>query len=374
MASVEFRGVSKAFDSVVALRELNLEINAGEFVVFVGPSGSGKTTALRLLAGLEQLTAGNIRIGDQDVNDVPPSERDLAMVFQSYALYPHMTVRKNLSYGLRRRRTPAPVIESRIREVAGLLGIGELLDRYPGQLSGGQRQRVAVSRALVRSPAVLLMDEPLSNLDAKLRAHARAEISRIQATAQATTVYVTHDQVEAMTMGDRVAVMNAGELAQYGTPEEVYNAPSSTFVAGFIGSPAMNLFPALVSVGAEGATLTAFGASFPLAAEPRRWAGAPTTVGARPEDTHVGTQPGPEWIGPMSGGIAYLEDLGRERFVEVELSGGSTVVALCRRWGPERVGDRVTVFLDQRRLHLFDAAGQAVAHLGELHPSIAARP
>src|SRR5215213_2008832 len=245
MAAVRFTDVDKRFGDVHAVRGLSLDIADGEFMVLVGPSGSGKTTALRMLAGLESITGGEIAIGDRVVNRVAPRERDIAMVFQDYALYPQMTVFDNLAFGLRRRKVPREDIDARVRTAAELLDIGPYLDRKPGQLSGGQAQRVALGRALVRQPQVFLMDEPLSNLDAKLRTQTRGEIKRVQHEVGTTTVYVTHDQVEAMTMGDRIAVMNDGVLEQVGTPEELYERPANRFVAGFIGSPAMSFFDAV---------------------------------------------------------------------------------------------------------------------------------
>jgi multiple sugar transport system ATP-binding protein len=251
MASVTYENVSKVFDGAAAVRDFTLEIADGEFMVLVGPSGCGKSTALRMLAGLELITSGRILIGERVVNNVAPASRDVAMVFQSYALYPHMTVYDNLAFGLQNQRVPKREIDERVRRAAEILQMAELLKRKPKQLSGGQRQRVALGRAIVREPAVFLMDEPLSNLDAKLRVEARAEILKLQDRLGTTTIYVTHDQVEAMTMGDRIAVMNVGLLQQVGTPEELYTNPRNVFVAGFIGSPAMNLVPATL-IGAGG--------------------------------------------------------------------------------------------------------------------------
>src|SRR5919202_3742490 len=244
MATVTYDRVGKRFDEVTALSDFTLEIADGEFMVLVGPSGSGKTTALRLVAGLEVLTSGRVLVGERVVNRIAPRDRDVAMVFQDYALYPQMTVEQNLAFGLKMRKIPKPDIARRVRQAAEMLGIEELLQRKPRALSGGQRQRAALGRALVREPQVFLMDEPLSNLDAKLRVQTRSEIKRLQREVGITTVYVTHDQVEAMTMGDRIAVMNDGNLEQVGTPDEVYEQPANTFVAGFIGSPAMSLAPA----------------------------------------------------------------------------------------------------------------------------------
>ena len=240
MATVTFENVQKMYGDFQAVKDLNLEIGDGEFMVLVGPSGCGKTTSLRMIAGLEEISAGTLRIGDRVVNDVPPKDRDIAMVFQSYALYPHMSVRENLAFGLKLRKVPKAEIERRVNEAAETIQLQKLLDRKPKELSGGQRQRVALGRAIVREPAVFLMDEPLSNLDAKLRVQTRAEIARLHQRLKTTVVYVTHDQVEAMTMGTRIAVMNEGLLQQVGTPQSLYDTPINRFVAGFIGSPSMN--------------------------------------------------------------------------------------------------------------------------------------
>src|SRR3954471_11852445 len=281
MAGVRFERVGKRFGPVEAVRELSLEIADGEFMVLVGPSGSGKTTALRMLAGLEAITSGAIFIGDREVNRIAPRERDIAMVFQDYALYPQMTVFDNLAFGLRRRKVAGGEIKRRVEDAARVLDLTPLLDRRPGQLSGGQAQRVALGRALVREPQVFLMDEPLSNLDAKLRTQTRGEIRRLQQEVRTTTVYVTHDQVEAMTMGDRIAVMNHGLLEQVGTPEELYERPANRFVAGFIGSPPMSSLDAAVSSdGTGGARLRADGGDVRL---PRADLPASVTVGVRPE-------------------------------------------------------------------------------------------
>ena len=254
MGEIAIDGVTKQFpNGVVAVDDVSLTVGDGEFMVLVGPSGCGKTTLLRSIGGLEKVTAGRIVIGERDVTHLEPAKRDLAMVFQNYALYPHMTVRKNLGYGLRVRKVPRKEIRRRVDETAALLGLEDLLDRHPGQLSGGQQQRVAMGRAIVRQPAAYLMDEPLSNLDAKLRVSMRSEIQKLQKRLGTTTVYVTHDQVEAMTMGDRIAVMSGGVIKQLGTPKEVYEDPHNVFVAGFVGSPAMNLVPGpIVDAGGSG--------------------------------------------------------------------------------------------------------------------------
>jgi ABC-type sugar transport system ATPase subunit len=343
MASVSFSDVTKRFGEVEAVSSLSLDIADGEFMVLVGPSGSGKTTALRMLAGLEAVSAGAISIGERVVNKVAPRERDIAMVFQDYALYPQMTVFDNLAFGLRRRKVPADEIRRRVDEAAGLLDIGGLLDRRPGQLSGGQAQRVALGRALVREPQVFLMDEPLSNLDAKLRTQTRGEIRRVQQDVRTTTVYVTHDQVEAMTMGDRIAVMNDGLLEQVGSPEELYERPANRFVAGFIGSPAMSFFDA--SNGrAEG-----LGVALPA---PAGTNGA-VTVGVRPE--HVRRWNGrDDLIGPISGSVAFVEALGRETFLGVD-AGGSRLVVFEEGRSTAAPGDSIEFGLVPSGLRYFSS-------------------
>ncbi len=297
MASVELEGIFKKYDNgFEAVQDLNLSIRDGEFLVLVGPSGCGKTTALRMIAGLEDITAGEMRIGDRRVNEVPPKDRDIAMVFQSYALYPHMTVAENIGFGLKLRKEPKEKINAAVQEAARMLGLEELLDRRPKQLSGGQRQRVAMGRAIVRNPQVFLMDEPLSNLDAKMRVQTRAEIARIQQRLGVTTIYVTHDQVEAMTMGHRVAVMKKGILQQVDTPQFIYDNPANLFVAGFIGSPPMNLCEGLlfttetddlvVQIGEN--RLRIDGAVVKARKLAANASGLPVVVGVRPEDMEDG--------------------------------------------------------------------------------------
>jgi len=335
MASVTFEGVGKRFGEVEAVRELSLEIADGEFMVLVGPSGSGKTTALRMLAGLEAITDGRVLIGEREVNRVSPRDRDVAMVFQDYALYPQMSVRDNLAFGLRRRRTPKEEVERRVGRAAEALELGELLDRKPRALSGGQQQRVALGRALVRDPQVFLMDEPLSNLDAKLRVQTRGEIKRLQQEVGTTTVYVTHDQVEAMTMGDRIAVMNHGVLEQVGTPEELYERPANRFVAGFIGSPAMSFLEpsAAVALGLRDAV-----------------------VGVRPEHAR-------RWreglVGPLRGTVAFVEALGRETFLGVDV-GASRLVVFEEGRASAEVGSEISFGLVRDGLRYFDADGRAI--------------
>ena len=325
MAVIVLEGVGKAFpDGTVAVRDLDLQMEDGEFVVLVGPSGSGKSTVLRMIAGLEEVTSGTIRIGDRVVNDLSPAERDIAMVFQNYALYPHMTVFQNMAFALKLRKVPKDEIERRVRDAAELLSITEFLERKPRQLSGGQRQRVAMGRAIVREPAAFLMDEPLSNLDAKLRVQMRSEIGRLHQRLGTSTVYVTHDQVEAVTMADRVAVLRDGVLQQFGTPDELYEKPVNVFVAGFIGSPAMNLVAARV-VPDDGDLAVAFG-SHRLELSP---AVARSLVDRRDQDVLLGIRPedieDPEFAA-FDGNTARLEvtvdlveNLGAERIAHFEV-------------------------------------------------------
>jgi len=332
MAGVRFDAVGKRFGSVEAVRALSLDIHDGEFMVLVGPSGSGKTTALRMLAGLEAISSGSILIGDREVNKIAPRERDIAMVFQDYALYPQMTVFDNLAFGLRRRKVPAADIQRRVADAARVLDIEPYLDRKPGQLSGGQAQRVALGRALVREPQVFLMDEPLSNLDAKLRTQTRGEIRRLQQEVGVTTVYVTHDQVEAMTMGDRIAVMNHGVLEQVGTPEELYERPANRFVASFIGSPSMSFF-------ALGSIDVALNGHKPG-----------VIVGVRPEHARV-------WrdglAGPIRGKVAFVEALGRETFIGVDV-GDARLVVFEEGRATRDVGDELEFGLVPDGLRYFE--------------------
>src|SRR5690242_18051008 len=287
MAAITFDDVTKIYgDGFRAVSDLNLDVRDGEFVVLVGPSGCGKTTALRMIAGLEEISDGQIRIGERVVNNLPPGARDVAMVFQNYALYPHMTVAENIGFALRMRKVPKAEARKRIAETARIIGLVDHLDRKPGQLSGGQRQRVAMGRAIVREPQVFLMDEPLSNLDAKLRVQMRAEISRIQRQLNVTTVYVTHDQVEAMTMGDRVAVLRRGVLQQFEPPQRLYEKPGNLFVASFIGSPAMNVLEAVVEKNGDGLLLRVGAATLPVPREADGlgdYVGKRVALGLRPE-------------------------------------------------------------------------------------------
>ncbi len=318
MATVDLEQINKVYpNGFHAVKDLDLDVREGEFMVLVGPSGCGKTTALRMVAGLEDISSGTLRIGDKPVNDVTPKDRDIAMVFQNYALYPHMTVAENIGFALTMRKLPKPEIRAKVKETAEILGLTEWLDRKPGQLSGGQRQRVAMGRAIVREPSVFLMDEPLSNLDAKLRVQMRAEVQRIQRRINVATMYVTHDQVEAMTMGDRVAVMRAGVLQQVDHPQVLYDRPDNLFVAAFIGSPAMNLYEATLTEGARSFRLGSQGIDLPasvLAAHPglAAYAGQKVVVGLRPE--HLPAANGA--AGPvLAGDVDLVEALGSELMV-----------------------------------------------------------
>ncbi len=332
MATVTFEHVTKSYDGTVAVKDFNLTVGDGEFLVLVGPSGCGKTTALRMIAGLEQITDGRLLIGDRVVNNVAPVARDIAMVFQSYALYPHMTVYNNLAFGLRNKKVPRKEIDERVKQAADILDLGALLKRKPKQLSGGQRQRVALGRAIVREPAAFLMDEPLSNLDAKLRVATRAEILKLQDRLDVTTIYVTHDQVEAMTMGDRIAVMNLGVLQQVGTPEELYENPTNTFVAGFIGSPAMNLVPA-AAVGAGGES---------------------RIVGFRPE--HIETAAQGEGI-QFHADVEVVEYLGDEQIAHLRVR-DTPLVAKLPVEQRLSMGDSRDFYVTRDKLRFFDAETQ----------------
>ena len=356
MATVTFESVWKRFGDFVAVKDLDLAIQDGEFMVLVGPSGCGKTTSLRMIAGLEEITEGTLKIGERVVNDIAPKDRDIAMVFQSYALYPHMTVRDNMSFGLKLKKVPKPEIEKRVGEGAAMLGLEKLLDRKPRELSGGQRQRVALGRAIVREPAVFLMDEPLSNLDAKLRVETRANIARIHQRLGTTTVYVTHDQVEAMTMGTRIAVMNLGELQQVGPPQELYDHPKNVFVAGFIGSPSMNF----VDVRAQDGTVSGAGMHFPI---PKRYGtvagGHDLVAGFRPEHLDLGDTSEAAGIRAKADVVEYLGD---EELLHVTVEGHEgDVVAVVSSEYRVKPGDVLDLKLPLDRLHLFDkATGEAL--------------
>ncbi len=383
MAEIQFLGVTKEFAGTVAVRELTLTVGEGEFVVLVGPSGCGKTTALRMVAGLEEITDGEIRIGNRVVNDLPPRERDVAMVFQNYALYPHKNVYENLVFGLRMRKVPKAEQRSRVEEIARILGLQDMLQRRPAQLSGGQRQRVAMGRAIVREPKAFLMDEPLSNLDAKLRGQMRAEIARIQQTLKVTTLYVTHDQVEAMTMGHRVAVMRDGLLQQIDTPQHLYDRPQNLFVASFVGSPPMNLLEAEVARDSTGLVCRSGETELDLphdvvATHPRleQLVGSRIVLGIRPESIEESGHGA-----RIRGRVLLVESLGAEQLVHLDIPAtplgrqdlvdaaaqptapglatdtegrSTTILGRFDRNSLLRPGEAAEVFVDPRQLHFFD--------------------
>jgi multiple sugar transport system ATP-binding protein len=345
LASVTCRDVLKSFGSTQVLHGVSIDIRDREFVVLVGPSGCGKSTLLRMIAGLENITSGEIRIGERIVNHLPPKERDVAMVFQNYALYPHMTVAANMGFSLKLRGAPREEIDSSVQRAAEILGLTPLLERYPRQLSGGQRQRVAMGRAIVRDPQVFLFDEPLSNLDAKLRVQMRTEIKELHQRIETTTVYVTHDQIEAMTMADKIVVMHDGIVEQIGAPLELYDNPDNMFVAGFIGSPAMNFLSGKVGAAAfEGPG----GAQLPLASAPNGSAGRPAVYGVRPEH-FILADDGAEAV------IQIVEPTGSEIQVCAKL-GGKDVIAVFRERHQFKPGDRVRLRPQPHLVHLFDEA------------------
>jgi multiple sugar transport system ATP-binding protein len=360
MAQVALRSIVKTFDKTPAVQGIDLDIADREFIVLVGPSGCGKSTTLRMIAGLEEATSGEIYIGDQLVNDVPPKDRDIAMVFQNYALYPHMTVYENMSFGLRLKKFPKPEIKERVENAARILDITDLLDRRPKQLSGGQRQRVAMGRAIVRNPKVFLFDEPLSNLDAKLRVQMRTEIKKVHQKVTTTTVYVTHDQVEAMTLADRVVVMNGGKIEQIGSPNEVYHRPQTRFVAGFIGSPAMNFIPCQLVDGNGTSGLSvrlSDGLSFPVPADRvaryRPHAGRELIFGLRPEDIIEKRGDLPPGRAAFDVQLDVVEPMGMETMVYFLVEG----VEVCGRVNPDaagRAGETMPLVADLNHMHLID--------------------
>jgi multiple sugar transport system ATP-binding protein len=376
MATVSLEGINKVYENGFhAVKDLSVDIADGEFMVLVGPSGCGKTTALRMVAGLEDITSGVLRIGGKEANDETPKERDIAMVFQNYALYPHMTVAQNIGFALKLRKLPKDQLDAKVKQAAEILGLTDWLDRKPGQLSGGQRQRVAMGRAIVREPSVFLMDEPLSNLDAKLRVQMRAEVARIQRRIGVATIYVTHDQVEAMTMGDRVTVLRAGVLQQVDTPQNLYDNPDNIFVAAFIGSPAQNLYDATLSEGARSLKLGSQDIPLPDAVRVKRpalasYANKEVVIGMRPEHLPA-AKPG-DTGSTLVGDVDLIEALGSELVVhftidahrviaegavekdEAEALGSGEGVARVDAKNPVKVGDRMTFAIDIEDMQFFD--------------------
>ncbi|MBS0249050.1 MAG: sn-glycerol-3-phosphate ABC transporter ATP-binding protein UgpC [Proteobacteria bacterium] len=348
MASVAIRDVRKAFGTTAVIHGVDISILDGEFVVLVGPSGCGKSTLLRMIAGLENITGGEIAIGERVVNNVPPKERDIAMVFQNYALYPHMTVADNMAFSMKLRGAPKEEIETRVKRAAGILGLENLLERYPRQLSGGQRQRVAMGRAIVRDPQVFLFDEPLSNLDAKLRVQMRTEIKELHQRLKTTTVYVTHDQIEAMTMADKIVVMHDGIVEQIGAPLDLYDKPANVFVAGFIGSPAMNFLKGKVHVNGTGMFEGPNGVKLPLADTPASANGTAAVYGIRPENFTLADD-------GAEAEIIVVEPTGSETQVFANL-GGEEVVAVFRERHQFKPGEKIRLKPDPKLVHLFDAS------------------
>ncbi len=348
MASVAIRGVRKAFGATNIIHGVDVAIADGEFVVLVGPSGCGKSTLLRMIAGLENITAGEIRIGERVVNNLPPKERDVAMVFQNYALYPHMTVAANMAFSMKLRGAPQSEIDERVNRAAGILGLTQLLARFPRQLSGGQRQRVAMGRAIVRDPQVFLFDEPLSNLDAKLRVQMRIEIKELHQRLKTTTIYVTHDQIEAMTMADKIVVMHDGLVEQIGAPLDLYDRPDNLFVAGFIGSPAMNLLKGRIRVNGAASFEGPAGLKFALGGVNGGSDGQPAIYGVRPEHFSLADD-------GAEAEVQVIEPTGSELQVVAKL-GGNDIIAVFRERHQFKPGDKIRLKPDPRLVHLFDEA------------------
>jgi ABC-type sugar transport system ATPase subunit len=364
MGEIVLKGVSKIFGSnIVAVDNIDLTVKDGEFMVLLGPSGCGKTTVLRMIAGLEEVTSGDIIMDGKRINDVDPAERDLAIVFQNYALYPHMTVTRNLSFGLKLRKTPKPEIEKRVALTAKLLDIGELLDRRPRELSGGQQQRVALGRAMVRQPFAYLFDEPLSNLDAKLRTSMRTELIKLHHKLATTIIHVTHDQVEAMTMGERICIMQNGSVVQVGHPLEVYRNPANAFVAGFLGSPSMNLIDAVLNETETGLVIEADGSRLPVpdifVDSYGAHRGMACTLGIRPEDLHI--KPDDENHVPVDVNVVTVEALGPETVLIVNLPDGKEIAARLDRAFSARIGSRLRLYANMNLVHLFEKeSGQVI--------------
>ncbi|AYG69958.1 MULTISPECIES: sn-glycerol-3-phosphate ABC transporter ATP-binding protein UgpC [unclassified Rhizobium] len=358
MASVSVTNVRKSYGHFEVLHGVDIDIEDGEFVILVGPSGCGKSTLLRMIAGLEEISGGDVAIGGKVVNDVEPKSRDIAMVFQSYALYPHMTVEANMGFSLRLAKAPKEETQRRVRDAAQILGLENLLDRYPRNLSGGQRQRVAMGRAIVRQPQVFLFDEPLSNLDAKLRVQMRSEIKQLHQRLRTTTIYVTHDQIEAMTMADRIVVMRDGYVEQIGSPLELYDRPANLFVAGFIGSPGMNLIRGKVSTDGPLEFIADGGERLPLPPKLDLTRGAEVVYGIRPENISIGE-------GGIDAEVVVIEPTGAETLIVSNIGADNLVIALRERIG-SRAGDVISVKPDLGKLHLFDGAtGRRIGYDGD---------
>lgn len=359
MARIILENLTKKFGNFEAVKNISLEVEDGEFLVLVGPSGCGKSTTLRMIAGLEDITSGKIHIGDRVVNDLAPKDRDIAMVFQEYALYPHMTVYKNLAFGLKMRGFSKEEIDPRVKEAAGMLGISDLLNRKPRELSGGQRQRVALGRTIVRKPIVFLFDEPLSNLDAKLRVQMRAELSKLHHDLKTTVIYVTHDQVEAMTMGSKIVIMHEGDIQQVGRPMEIYKRPLNLFVAGFIGSPAMNFFPAKIVSTDSGIFIETDCFRLPVARTRYRhyqsFVGKEVVFGIRPDDIHS-----PDFMKEydeqtfVSGKVEVIEPLGPEILLNIKCGQNNLVARVDPRVETD-LGKEINLILDMEKMHIFDA-------------------
>jgi multiple sugar transport system ATP-binding protein len=362
MTQVVLRELNKKYDEVHAVKDVNLTIRDKEFLVLVGPSGCGKTTTLRMVAGLEDITSGEIAIGDRIVNDLPPKDRDIAMVFQNYALYPHMSVYDNMAFGLKMRKFPRPEIQKRVQDAAEILGIQELLQRKPRQLSGGQRQRVAVGRAIVRHPQVFLFDEPLSNLDAKLRVQMRVELKRLHQRLETTAIYVTHDQVEAMTLGSRVVVMKDGWVQQVGEPMEIYARPQNRFVAGFIGSPSMNFIPVTLTDGSGALFAEAGGIRIKVPAASTQslmpYKGQGLTLGVRPEDLRVGANSDSADLS-FEAVVEVVEPLGAEILLDTKAA-GQQIVARVEPTVRTQPHEKIRLTFIPDRIHFFDAKTEAV--------------
>jgi ABC-type sugar transport system ATPase subunit len=353
VSQVTISKLHKSFGATKVLQDISLDVEKGEFVVLVGPSGCGKSTLLRTIAGLEPMTSGAITIGGKTVNSLPPSQRGIAMVFQSYALYPHLNVYNNMAFGLKFAKVPKPEIEKRVNAAARMLQLEPLMQRKPRELSGGQRQRVAIGRAIVREPQVFLFDEPLSNLDAALRVNTRIELAKLHKLLKATMIYVTHDQVEAMTLADKIVVMNQGRIAQQGRPMDLYYRPDNLFVAGFIGSPAMNVLPAEVS---ESGGVTLSGVEIPMQAPRAMLPGAKFSLGIRPEHVTLGGTGGPR----LRGQIDIIERLGETGYAHIDLENGGRMIAEVRGEPVQGKGAACHVTLHPSHIHVFDAAGNAV--------------